>query len=309
MQQTIDLLKGFEWFLKPISGIFQFLFTTVFGIIILSILFILYLFIYTADTIWIRRLMYSGKRLPSGEGIYVFFKGIFGAVANFVTKLPLLIGIFLIMALISGLYSSMHQLDQFVENQKKIKELKSVVRQIDQSIKIAEVKVSEQIFSEAQNSTSTTLEIKYYDDLETGQKPQTQSITIKGSDIYFDAYVINFEYSEIIESNVKNIAIPYRIFSDELPQSNGVILNVRDKNGIPYYFKRKKDQIYGMTEGDFNKRVSDLIQLSKDENLAREMGIRSSYGNAVHFRMFKGNVFQIWVEQSGGLVLKNMSVF
>lgn len=309
MQKTIDLLHNLEWFLKPISIAFQFLFTTTTGIVLLAILLFFYVFIYTADTIWERRLLYSGKRLPSAEGMFVFWKGIAGALSNFIAKVPVLLGIFLIMALITGLFNSMNQLDKYVQNQQKIKELKSVIRQLDQRFKVAEVKVVEQIYSEALNSTTTTLEIKYFDDFDTGNKPQSQNITLKGNDIYFDAIMINFEYSEISESGVKNIAIPYRIFSNEVPQDKAIMLNIRDEEGVPFYFKRKNKQIYGLSPDDFKNSVNNLVQMIKDEESARKMGIRSFYGNAVHQRMYEGSVYQIWIEQSGGIVLRNMTIF
>ena len=94
-----------------------------------------------------------------------------------------------------------------------------------------------------------------------------------------------------------------------MPQENGISLNLRDKNGIPLIFKRQDKDIYGMDVGKYTQRVQEIMSYITDEKKARLAGIRSVYGNAVHKRVRKGEKLTIWVEQTGGLVLKKAAQF
>jgi hypothetical protein len=46
-----------------------------------------------------------------------------------------------------------------------------------------------------------------------------------------------------------------------------------------------------------------------DKETARKEGVRSAYGNAVHKRVREGQVITVWVEQTGGLVIKETEDF
>ena len=204
-----------------------------------------------------------------------------------------------------GISNGIETMDQFVQNQEKIRELKSLLKQLDQRYKVAEIEVENYDLV----TDKTTLSLKFYDYASQGFSNDIQQISIEGNDIYFDAIVLNFEYSEIASGQTTNIVLPYRLFSNKVPQEKGISLNLKDKNGIPLVFKRQDKDIYGMEAEKYTEHVQEIMSYITDEKKARKAGIRSVYGNAVHKRVRKDEKLTIWVEQTGGLVIKKAAQF
>jgi myo-inositol-hexaphosphate 3-phosphohydrolase len=94
-----------------------------------------------------------------------------------------------------------------------------------------------------------------------------------------------------------------------VPQERGVPLAINDENGVPLIFKRDSLKVYGMTPQRYNQRLKEIMEYLTDSEKARLAGIRSVYGNAVHKRVNTGDVLDIWVEQTGGIVIKDVRDF
>ncbi|MEN8120774.1 MAG: hypothetical protein ABFS35_10525 [Bacteroidota bacterium] len=312
MNETLEFLNQLNWFLKPFSDLIIFFFTTKTGIISLSVLLVLILFFMLYNELRVRRLAYmaigsygGGGRIPFFEKIYLVGKVLSGVFFKILTNVPIVLGVVLFLVFVAGLSSGIETMDQFVKNQEKIRELKSLLKQLDQKYKVAELEVKDYDLI----TDKTTLSLKFYDYADQGFSNEVQDISIEGNDIYFDAVVLNFEYSEISSGQSKNIVLPYRLFSDKVPQENGISLNLKDENGIPLIFKRKDKDIYGMDASKYSERVQEIMSYITDEEKARLAGIRSVYGNAVHKKVRKGEKLTIWVEQTGGLVIKKAALF
>jgi len=311
MSETLEFLNSLNWFLEPFSKIIIFFFTTKLGIVSL----IIFLFLYTAlafyDELIPRKLAYKSigsygvNQVPFLEKLYIFGKVVSNTFFKIISNVPNLLFVALFLILIVGFSSGISTIDDFVKNQERIKELKSVVKQLDKKYKVAEIKVTGYNLT----TNKTDLEIKFYDYAKQGFANKKQNISIKGNDIYFDAIVLNFEYSEISTGSTKNIVLPYRIFSEKVPQGEGIELNLKDENGIPLIFKRDEKEIYGMEAEKFTKHTKELMSYITDDKKAKLAGIRSVYGNAVHKRLRKGEKITIWVEQTGGLVIKKATIF
>ncbi len=157
-----------------------------------------------------------------------------------------------------------------------------------------------------QVKNETTLDIYFYDNEKKDFLPKAQNITIKGRDIYFLSYVLNFEYSQIETGKKNNIVIPYKIFSEEIAKDNGIILNIKDSIGVPYAFRRSETDIYGISKTTYDEQLLSLSEFLKNKKAAKEAGVRSFTGNFVHYnkQIYKGLELIIWVEQTGGIVLK-----
>lgn len=316
MNESLQLLEKVNWFLKPISDVILYLFTTTGGIIIISILFGLYLVVSVGFALHERKLVHLAARSSYERGhvsivekIYIILKEIGRIFGNLFTKIPLLIGLFIFFFFIVGFSNALKTVSDFVNSQQRIKELQTVVKHLDKRHKVAEMEILDQIYSAEERSITTKLKLTYFDYAGTGYPGKPQVITIKGNDIYFDAIVMNFEYSEIVSGNHVNISLPYRVFSNVLPQSKGVKLDINDQNGIPYIFNLDSTEIYGIQSAAFNNRVKEILEYMTDENKAKQAGVRSMYGNAVHTRVWKDALFTIWIEQTGGLVIKQKQAF
>ncbi len=311
MTETLEFLNRLNWFLDPFSNVIIFFFTTTVGISSLLIFLLLYIALAFYDELVPRKLAYKSigsygvNRVPFLEKLYIFIKVIANTFFRVISNVPNLLFVSIFLILIVSLSSGISTIDEFVKNQQRIKELKSIVKQLDKRYKVAEIKVNDYDFQ----NDKTNLEIKFYDYAKQGFSNKKQTISIEGNDIYFDAIVLNFEYSEISTGKAKNIVLPYKVFSNKVSQNDGIELNLKDENGIPLIFKRNENEIYGMEVEKFEKRTKEIMTYITDNKKAKLAGIRSVYGNAVHKRLRKGETIIIWVEQTGGLVIKKAAIF
>ncbi len=312
MEQTLDFLNKMNWFLKPFANLIIFFFTTKVGIISLIILFIIYILFVLNFEIKTRSLAYKavgsiggGGRVPFFEKIFIAGRVLSNMFLKIISNVPVVLAVVIFLVFVVGMSKGIESMDNYMKNQQKIKELKSILKQLDQRYKVAEI----DILDYNRLTEQTKMRIRFYDYAQQGFSEQTQDIEILGNDIYFDAIVLNFEYSEIASGSAKNIVLPYRVFSNKVPQGKGIALKLQDKNGVPLIFKRKESDIYIVEPDVYTERIQEIMSYITDKKKARAAGIRSIYGNAVHKTVRKGDKLIIWVEQTGGLVIKKAVVF
>jgi len=313
MEDTLNILQSVHWILKPISDFVLFFFITTTGRILLIIWVLLYIIFTVMNAFWKREMVYSrgsGHGRVSGiEKIYIFFSTLFDLVLAFISKVPLLLGILVFLVMVVGVSNGLDSVNKYVENNNKIAELKTVVAHLDQRYKVAEMKVLKQTFSELTSAVSTSLRFTFFDAEGKAIPDNIQEFTINGSDIYVDALVLNFDYSQIETGEKGNLVVPYRIFSNEVPANQGTDINVFNAEKIPFIYQRDEKSIYGISKEKFNARLQELLNYANNEEAARKDGVRAIYGNATHMRVWEGNIVEIWVEATGGLVMRNNMVF
>lgn len=311
MNDSQELLKQINWFLDPVADFILFLFTTGTGYIILLTFLILYLLFTVMNALRIRRLAHEAisrnLKTPVIERVYLILSELVKAFMGIISKLPVLLAVFLILFGVVGLSTAFNTIDDFVENQKRIKELKTVVKNLDKSYIVAKLEITDVNYVD----NTTSLNVHYYDYALDDYLPEFQSVSIKGRDIYFLNYVMNFDYSEIESGKKINLVLPYKIFSEEVSKDDGVELQTTDSEGIPYVFHRDNDEIYGIDSLGYYSRLEEIAELMTNPEKARMEGVRSFYAAAPHFinRIQKGQKIVVWVEQTGGLVLKKERLF
>ena len=311
MKESYELLQQINWFLEPVSNFILFLFTTKTGLIILLSILLLYLIFTTGNAIKVRKLIHRGGTsrvvVPFGEILYIIGSEITKLFAKILSNIPILLGIILFFTAIVGMSASFKTFDNFMANQQRIKELKTVVKHLDKRYKVAKL----EILNIDEVNNKTTLKVHFFDYEKDIYIPETQEIIIDGQQIYFMAYVLNFDYSEIETGTKKNIVIPSKIFSEVVPSENGYMLNIKDTAGVPYIFHRAEKDVFGLTLETYNERIKEISSFITDKDKAREAGIRSFWGNFVHYdkKLRKGMKIIIWVEQTGGLVIKEKTEF
>ncbi|MCF6366790.1 MAG: hypothetical protein L3J35_11370 [Bacteroidales bacterium] len=311
MGNSQELLKQINWFIEPVSDFILWLFTSTTGYILMLIFLILYFLFSVINAFRVRKLAHEAisrnLRIPFPEKIYLFFSEIIKVFMGIVSKLPVLLGVFLILFGIVGLSTALSTVDDFIENQKRIAEMKTVVKNLDKSYIVAKMEIVDMNYVE----NKTSLKIYFYDYELDDYLPETQDIEIKGKDIYFLNYVMNFNYSEIASGKKVNLVMPYKIFSEEVSKDDGILLQTTDSVGVPYIFHRDDDEIYGIEKGNYYARLKEFAELMTDSEKARKEGIKSFYAAAPHFvnNIRKGQKIIIWSEQTGGLVLKKERLF
>ncbi len=314
MNEGLDILNKINWFLKPIANFVWFLFSNPTGQLLLLAGFAAFLILPAFDAVRVRTLnMKAASNFGSGrisifEKIYVFISAVAKNFTKIVSNAPTLLVSLLLLLLVVGMSKGIDGINKFAENQKRIKELTTVIKQLDQRYKVAEVTITDR----NPKSDTTKLSIRFFDNSLNQYLDKKQDLILRGGIIYFDAMILNFDYSEITGNEKKNLVLPYRIFTNAIPPNKGIALNIKDEKGIPYIYKRNNKEVYGMEIEEYNSCLQEFATYLTDEEAARKAGIRNyNGGNAVHtFSQVKaGQKFTIWVEQTGGLVIKESEDF
>lgn len=219
-------------------------------------------------------------------------------------NVPLLIGAVAILSIVVALSGTVSKVDEYLNLQQKIREYTLVLKNLERRYKVARVECMKQV-----NGVST-LSIDYFDQNGKQAKGKQQRIEIRGADIYIDALVVNFAYSGIESGEKRNLAVPYRVFSEKIAQKDGIPLKIAETGIVPFVYERAEHQILGLDKPVYDSRLAELLSVARDAERARRAGlVRSVYGNAVHRTVIPGDAFFIWTEQSGGLTIKEEKAF
>jgi len=218
--------------------------------------------------------------------------------------LPALAAIGAALVLLVGIADATRAVDEYVAGRKRIAELTATVLNLERRYKAVEARMDDVRGGRIKATLS------FYDYRKPDAAAKTQSIDIGGRELFIDAIVCNFDYSEISAGKTVNLAIPFKVFSDEVPEADGVALSLLDDKGVPLMYRRSADELYGIGPEAYDARLAELMGSIRSEEAARGAGIvRSLYGDAVHRAVKTGDDFTVWVEQSGGLSVKDAASF
>lgn len=291
---------------KNVSQAILFLVTTPAGYIIDASLLVLMLVFTLTRALHRERLLAvaAGAKFGAAQKFFVCTDALGRLLVRLVTNLPVLLAVAVLSLSVLAIGETIQKVEASMEASERIKELQAVLRNMERSLKVAEIRVL------STQNDRTTFEITFFDPANQSSIAETRTISIEGRDIYIDAIVLNFDYSEIAAGRRVNIAIPYRVFSDQVPQINGIRLGGVDSQGIPYMFHRSDEDVYGLAPEVYRQRLAELVQLASSEESARPAGIvRSLYGSALHRRVSTGDRLELRLEQTGGLTLKERFPF
>ncbi|MDR3342279.1 MAG: hypothetical protein LBT14_05730 [Treponema sp.] len=229
------------------------------------------------------------KKMSIGAVVSAILEALGKIAHNFLTLLPILAGIIVALLAITGVMKVIVSINDFVEREKRIHELSVAIKYLEQSEKVLAVRVL------SVTNGVTQLRIDYSaadpDNTAVPFAEWRREITIPGTDIFFDCMVLNFTYSEITSGRQKNIAIPYRIFSNVVSAQDGIYLHASA-------FEIPEEDDYGFIPSVYRER---LLQLLTDADFAQNMGVRSVNGSALHRWVNTGDRFSIKIEQTGGI--------
>ena len=306
MFENAKLLHKINSIFKPIAKFIIFLFTTKTGLFILFLLFLLWIYIRLYNRLKERKLQKEAAtgedKLSVQELSAIIFDEISGIFTFIFTNISVLLVSLLIMFTIVGISAAFSSVEDYLNKRQQINNLKITLKNLDQSYRVAKVEVIDRDLI----NDSTTLKVKFYDYAGNDYMPDEQVVKLPGHNIYFLMYLINFKYS-LIESGEKvNITLPYLIYSEKQRQDEGIRLKLTDSIGVPYIFHRDSSDIYGISYSDYESSIKEIAELITDPEKARQAGVISQYVAAPHYTRIlkKGQSFEIWVEQTRGLVIK-----
>jgi hypothetical protein len=302
----MDKADAFKTILYALSDGAVFLFTTSAGIVVLAAALMVGAILKLWSALSQGRLMAeaAGEDFGAGSAIGIALRELGGMGIKAAGALPALVGIAIVLATMIGLADATRKIDEYVEGQKRIAELTATVRNLDRRYKAVEARVDDL----AEGRIKATL--SFYDKPGAAAPARTQAVDLAGKELYIDAIVCNFDFSEIAAGRAVNLAIPYKVFSDQVPEAEGVALSATDDTGIPLIYRREPAEIYGIAPDAFVSRRGELMGLLRSDEAARGAGIvRSVQGSAAHKAVKKGESFVVWVEQTGGLTVKDAAAF
>ena len=207
------------------------------------------------------------------------------------------------------------QVKAFFEKMQTVMELQGIISNLKGSAPIVQLQLVE---AEMEKSTAfasatvkadglKTFKVAYYNASGEIEEYEASLVSIRGKSIYIDCDVYNFTNSLIEKGEAQNIAIPYRIYSDVVAPEDGIILNVHNKNGIPYTILQTSE----LGNEDFYKleaeRLTKLMNIISDPEKAQELGIirsRQKAAVANYNNMKLGTRYIVQVENNGGITLK-----
>jgi hypothetical protein len=292
--ETDVIQNGFFVRVERVSNILNAILTFQGITTLLIILVVLALTVFFLQSFYRMRLLVSsasqGKKNMSFVGVLSALSDAFGKLFhNIFILLPIFAGILLILLSVKWVLDITGSINRFVEREKRIHELTVAIKYMEQSEKVFDVRIL------SVDNGITKLRINYDasdpDDSSVPVVEWRKDLSIEGTDIYFDCIVLNFSYSEITSGRQKNIAIPYRIFSNVVPAAKGIYLHETSAE-IP------EEDDYGFIPPVYRQR---LMQLLTDEAFSRDMGVRSVNGSAVHRYVYTGQRFKVKIENSGGI--------
>jgi hypothetical protein len=229
------------------------------------------------------------KRRLAGAVLSALVEALGKIITHFFVLLPMLGGIVAAVFLASGIMGAVSSVSEFVERERRIRELTVAIKYLDQSSKVIDVRV----LSVTNGRSSLRLSYSAADPADPSVPPVSwkRDMEIQGTDIFFDCMVLNFTYSEVASGRQKNIAVPYRVFSNLVPAREGITLHETA-------FTIPPDDDFGDIPPVYRDRLRQLLE---DEAFARDMGVRSVNGSAPHRRVKAGDRFSVRIEQSGGV--------
>ncbi|GAB1484462.1 hypothetical protein MASR2M78_32800 [Treponema sp.] len=292
--------------LKNLSSFLIFVFTSKLGLLSLLAVLLVSLFIrlYRDPHAASLAERAAGSHLRPLEAFLCIIDSTGRILARFLVSLPTLFILALSLSAFIAAGSALARIEEAANAAQRIQELRTLVKNLDRSIKVADIRVL------SSDERGTRLSLDYFDPSGKQGAGESQVLSIRGTDIYFDSIVLNFEYSELSDGKQVNIAIPYRIFSDEIAQNEGIALGAFDAEGIPYAFHRSDEDIYGLSPAIYHQRLTELMALIHTDESARSAGIvRSLYGSAVHKKVSAGDRLEVRIEQTGGLTVKEKFSF
>jgi hypothetical protein len=303
MNESLGTLKDL---LFAVSDAATFLFTKPLGLVSLGAVLLLAAGARLWSALSDRRLAAkaAGEYFGRGAAAGAALRELAGMGVRAAAALPALAAFGAALVLLVGVADATRSVDEYLAGRKKIAELTVTVRNLERRYKAVEAKIDDVSGGRIKASLS------FFDYKNPSAPAKTQSIDIAGKELFIDAIVCNFDYSEIAAGSSVNLAIPFRVFSDEVSESQGISLSLFDDKGLPLMYDRSPEELYGIAPDAYASSLSELMAAMRSDEAARKAGIvRSLYGDAVHRGVKKGDSFVVWVEQSGGLSVKDSASF
>lgn len=191
-------------------------------------------------------------------------------------------------------FAASHQIAKLQE-EKKV--LEQVVKRLGNETRVAELLVTEQKTDSSGNLQTTLLFVEY---TKGGESLPPKVFTIDGKLAHVDAMVIKFDQYFVEEGDPlrgHSIALFTKIYGDK--QAPATALNIDEPGKVPDIYRDADPRI-----ARFEQELwSNFWQLTDDESLRKEKGVRVAMGQGVWGMFERDKLYRITLEADGGLNL------
>jgi len=193
----------------------------------------------------------------------------------------------------------LNKISEFQYELNKKEQITTVIKQLKSQNRIAEIVVTEQVY-QGFNAT-TTLSIAFFDDH--GNEKLKQDITIDGYELIINYLQLDFEYCKYFCFENCRLVLPTEILVNATNNKTENI-NIRDGLGVPYFYYRNEEAVFGMSLEDFNKNLEFISAFFQYPEKARLNGIKSNKLKTTAKYVKKGQVFTIYALSNGEIDIR-----
>ena len=280
--------------------------TSVETLMLAGVLLVFVLFVLTARRYRSMALAIKAAGEPM-KGRAVFFEvcaAFIHAILRVLRWVPLALVCLVFTLSFGALSSALEGVESLLQRQARIRNLTMAVENLSASRKGASITVQDY------RDGISRLEVRIHDGAAERKEISRKTFSLPGRDIHIDSAVLNVDFALVESGKRQNIAIPWRLYSENLAQVDAIPLGTLGEDGVPYVFNRSDEEIIGMAGDAYRAILLELFSLRSEDRLLRSEGIvRSLYGNALHRVMRPGETWDLFLEASGGLVLREHRPF
>lgn len=182
------------------------------------------------------------------------------------------------------------------EQQKVIEEKTRIVGRLTRARRVAQAIVKERAV-DANGKVRSRIRFVEVDD--EGKPLPAKTVEVEGEEVYFDALVLKFDH-ELVGSGEPgkehSLLLFRRIFGEHQKPSDGARLDEDSKDGVPDVYRRNREPSAVEIE-----LWNEFWSYANDPKKAAAAGVRVAQGEAPHTRMEKGKIYELTLDQSGGL--------
>lgn len=153
------------------------------------------------------------------------------------------------------------------------------------------------------NDGSGTIETEIvFTELDDAGQPigEGESMTIKGTRLYFEGLVIKFE-DDYVEAGDElrgtSVCLFQGIFTDKVSPENGIKIDSEVPHPLPFQGDNLPDPLY-------TQLFEKIWDYANDPEEARKLGVRAIQGEAPSIEARQGKTYRIELRQSGGITVR-----
>ena len=212
-----------------------------------------------------RQARISASRAATGAAL----RELVGMGVKAAGALPALAGIGAALVLLVGVADATRAVDDYVAGRKRVAELTATVRNLERRYKAMEVRIDEARRGGSRRPSPSTI---------TGTRQRgskTQSIDIAGKELFIDAIVCNFDYSEISRRTRPSTSrYPSRSSATRCPSPRASPSLSSTTRACPSCIADRPDELYGIGPEAYDARLAELMASLRSDEAARGAGNR-----------------------------------